>query len=235
MSATTLTTSIFGALDALPRGPHGLSREQVGASQRARLMAAVASVVAERGYASSTITEIARRAGVSPNVFYEHFRDKEECFLAAYEIFAETLLERLATAVSPTVDWHEFIAAALDTYLSSLEVDRMATRAFNLEMSAAGPVARKRLREGYMAFARLVAERHGAIRRRDPSLGPLPERVYIGFLLGVRELVGDALESDTATPLTDLAPDILRWLTAMLEGAAAAAAGEALAAEPPAV
>lgn len=222
MSVAEPTTSIFGALDALPRGPHRLTREQVVASQRSRLLAAVTSAVAQRGYAGTTITEIARRAGVSPNGFYDHFDDKEECFLAAHRVYAERLLERLATAVSPTLEWHAFIAGALDTYLGSLEIDRTAARAFGLEMGAAGPAARERRREAHMAFARLIAERHAAIRRGDPSLGALPERVWIAFVLGARELVAEALESDARVPLTDLAPDISQWIAAMVEGAAAA-------------
>jgi hypothetical protein len=69
--------SIFGAVVALPHGRHRLSREEVAASQRQRLLAAVTALVAERGYANLTITEVARRARVAPNRFYEHFSGRE--------------------------------------------------------------------------------------------------------------------------------------------------------------
>ncbi|MEA2379823.1 MAG: hypothetical protein QOD13_3730 [Thermoleophilaceae bacterium] len=69
----------------LPRGTHGLDRDVVEASQRTRLLEAVGRAVAERGYAAATIDDVVRGAGVSKKTFYDHFADKQECFLAAYE------------------------------------------------------------------------------------------------------------------------------------------------------
>ena len=221
-SGRALPAAIFGSVSALPRGPHRLPRQEVAASQRTRLLAAVVDLVADKGYGAATITEIARRAGVSPNVFYEHFRDKEACYLAAYDVFAQTLLTRMLAEVPETAEWNEFVTSTLDAYLGTLEADLKVARAFLLEMDGAGPRARRRRREAYAAMAAVLAQRHALIRRRDPNLGPLPERVYFGFVHGVRELVCDALESRPRIPLTDLGPDVLRWITATVQGAAAA-------------
>ena len=79
----------------LPRGSHGLDRDVVEASQRARLLEAVGRAVAEKGYAAATIEDVVRGAGVSKKTFYEHFADKEGCFLAAYEAAAEELFRRV--------------------------------------------------------------------------------------------------------------------------------------------
>src|SRR5436305_4647797 len=84
----------------LPRGPHRLAREVVLASQRGRLLDAMAEVVADRGYAASTVADVIARAGVSRKTFYEHFRDKEGCFLAAYDVGVDLLLEAVASAGS---------------------------------------------------------------------------------------------------------------------------------------
>lgn len=224
-STLTLENSIFGPVTELPRGPHGLSRERVTASQRARLLAAITELVAESGYGGATITETARRAGVSPNVFYEHFAGKEECLLGAYDAFAGTLLARMGAAIDPAGGWHDFVTETLDAYLGSLDAEPKAARAFLIEMRAAGPRARRRAREAHVAFAELLKQRHEEIRRREPFLGPLPDRVYLGLALGVRELVCDALENGERVPLTELAPDVRRWVTATVEGAAAAAEG----------
>src|SRR5688572_28032972 len=82
----------------LPGVTHGLNRDVVVAFQRTRLLEAVGRAVAERGYAAETIDDVVRRAGVSKKTFYEHFADKEECFLAAYEAASEELLERVREA-----------------------------------------------------------------------------------------------------------------------------------------
>jgi AcrR family transcriptional regulator len=185
-------------------------------------MAALAEVVAGRGYAASTIAEISRRAGVSPRTFYEHFRNKQDCLFAAYDAFVEVLLARMGAEVTPDSDWHDFITSALNGYLGALEGDPVAARAFLIEMEAAGPAARRRRRRAYEQFAELIKARHEVIRRRDPSLAPLPDRVYLGLAHGVRELVCDALEAGSKPRLTELAPNVLFWITATIGGAGGA-------------
>jgi AcrR family transcriptional regulator len=214
---------IFGEPLELPRGPHRLSRDQVGASQRVRLERAIAEVVAERGYPAATIAGISRRAGVSPKTFYDHFADKLDCYLAAYDVLVETLLTRMAAAVAPDADWQQFVSSSLSAYLSTLEQEPAVARAFLVEIESAGPRARERRRAAYRQFAALLKARHEEIRRRDPSLGPLPDRLYLAIGHAVRELVRDELESEARPRLQRIAPDMLFWITATVEGAAAAA------------
>jgi AcrR family transcriptional regulator len=55
------------------------------AHTRARLLAAAAQLFNKVGYHGTDSNRIARRAGYSPGIFYKHFRDKREIFLAVYE------------------------------------------------------------------------------------------------------------------------------------------------------
>ncbi len=82
----------------LPRGTHGLDPSLVAASQRTRLLEATGRAVAEKGYAAATIDDIVRGAGVSKKTFYEHFSDKLDCFLAAYEAASDELLAHVRAA-----------------------------------------------------------------------------------------------------------------------------------------
>jgi AcrR family transcriptional regulator len=177
--------SIFGTVAALPHGRHTLTREEVAASQRRRILAAVTELVAENGYANLTITEAVRRARVAPNRFYEHFSDKEECFLAAYDAFAQALLARLAAVTLAATDWQVFITTTLHAYLGTLDAEPACARAFLIETNGAGAEARRRRRDAYVAFAALIKERHELMRRQDPRLGPLPDSAYLGFVHAV--------------------------------------------------
>jgi AcrR family transcriptional regulator len=214
--------TIFDVPAALPHGPHGLSRQEVSDSQRTRLYAAIADVVAERGFAEATIAEIARRAGVSPKTFYVHFDDKLDCMLAAYDAFAAVLLIRMGSRLEPRASWSEFIDSTLETYLGTLEGDPSVARAFLVEIDAAGPRARERRRAAYEQFASLIADRHAEIRRREPALGPIPDRVYLGIVHGIRQLVCDALERKSRPRLRALKPDLRFLIEATVRGAAAA-------------
>ena len=53
--------------------------------QRGRVLAAAVEVLAELGYEGITVRQLAARAGVSRKTFYEHFEDREGCFVAALE------------------------------------------------------------------------------------------------------------------------------------------------------
>jgi AcrR family transcriptional regulator len=219
------TTTADPTAARLPRGPHRLSRAAVAASQRIRLERAITELLAEGGYAAITIGELAARAGVSRGAFYEHFSGKEECLLSAYDRWAARLLESMAGGVTDETTWDQFIDLALDGYLGSLESDPVSARAFIVEMDAAGPGARARRRQAVHAFADTLADRHRAMRKRDRRLGPLPNRVFLGLALGVRELLREVMEEGPKPSLRGLKSDVRAWVTATVEGAAAARAG----------
>lgn len=214
----------FDPAAPLPRGPHGLSRSEVASSQRLRLERAITELLAEHGWAAITIGELASRAGVSRGAFYEHFSDKQECLLSAYDRWAGELLESMAGGINEETTWEEFIDLALDGYLGALEDDPTAARAFIVEMDGAGPAARERRRQAIHLFAQTLSRQHQAIRRQRRNLGPLPDRVFLGIALGVRELLREVLEEPEPAPLGGLARDIRTWVTATIEGAAKARA-----------
>ncbi len=82
----------------------------VARNQRLRIMLATADTAVEKGYTATTITDIAAAAGVSRKVFYSHFADKQEAFLAIHELTFQQLITVVASAFSATAaDWPERI------------------------------------------------------------------------------------------------------------------------------
>src|SRR3954454_22295205 len=91
--------------DRLPPGRHGLARELVAENQRERLLNGVVEAVAEHGYNATTIRAITAAAQISRRTFYEYFRDKEGCFLAAYEMIDEHVRSSMLAAGDPAAPW----------------------------------------------------------------------------------------------------------------------------------
>ena len=219
MTRQAATVQLFEVTPPLPRGPHGLTKEEVAASQRMRLFAAMADLVAAKGFANTGVAEISREAHVSPNTFYKHFVSKLDCYLAAYDELGKRLLAAMGEAVGGHEGWQEFIEHSVGAYLRTLEDNPAAARAFLLEMDGAGPEARERRRRTYAQFAEVIKARHAMILETDPELAPLPDRIYLALVLGIRELARDALEREERPQLTLLAPDIRMWIAATVEGA----------------
>src|SRR5438309_1508638 len=149
----------------LPRGPHGLSREEVELSQRARLLQAATDAVADQGYVKTTVADILSRAGVSRATFYQLFRDKDDCFQAAYRANAEFVaavmtaeLEQLRA--SGKGDPLARLERVLDVYLTALWSAPALARVFLVEVYAAGPAAIAVRRASIERFADIVAETH---------------------------------------------------------------------------
>ncbi len=67
-------------------------------SQRWRLLEAITEVTAKLGYADATVADVIAGAGVSRKAFYEHFTDKEHCFLTAYDVLSERVLAAMVSA-----------------------------------------------------------------------------------------------------------------------------------------
>jgi AcrR family transcriptional regulator len=149
----------------LPRGRHGLSREEVVRSQRDRILLALAEATAERGYAATPVAEVLRRAGVSRETFYELFSSKDEAFAAAYDRAVELLLQRItqghaAAGEAPQDDGARMarVEALLTGYLDALADEPAFARVFLIEAHAAGPEPTRRRYETQRGIAVLIAD-----------------------------------------------------------------------------
>jgi AcrR family transcriptional regulator len=152
---------------------------------RGRVQAAMAALVAEKGYALVTIDDIARAARISKRTFYDHYADKQDCFLAAYDAAASVVLaaaERTAgaTAGQPAA---QRVEAVIATYLKALAARPEMTRVFHIEIQAAGAEA---LRRHLAVDLRYVALLQRIVREDG---GSLPRASAIAALGAVHELV----------------------------------------------
>ncbi len=185
--------------DRLPRGPHGLTREQVQASQRQRLLDAVLDVVGERGYAGATVADITTAAGVSRTTFYEQFRNKLDAFLAAYDEFGEAFLADVAD--TPAVAPVGTLTAAGERLVDWGRKRPFACRAFLLEIHAVGEEGLEH-RDRIMDLAVERFERVAAwMRSIDPTLPTPPRLVGRAVIAASWELTSQAVRKpgDTTT------------------------------------
>jgi AcrR family transcriptional regulator len=152
---------------------------------RGRVQAAMAALVAEKGYALVTIDDIARAARISKRTFYDHYADKQDCLLAAYDAAASVVLAAAgrtadATAGQPAA---QRVEAVIATYLKALAARPEMTRVFHIEIQAAGAEA---LRRHLAVDLRYVALLQRIVREDG---GSLPRASAIAALGAVHELV----------------------------------------------
>ena len=219
----TMTASAFPPNPAsrLPSGRHGLTREAVQASQRGRLVEAMAQVVADKGYAATTVADVVERAGVSRRTFYEQFTDKEACFLAAYDVGLAVVLGRIAETAGgagPAAGWRDRARAGVEAFLGLLAAEPAFARALQVEILTAGPAALQR-RAGMLAtFSGVWRGVYEAARAEDPALPVLPDEVFAVLTAGFEELIRDCIRTHGPGALPSLAEPILRTVFAVFGG-----------------
>jgi AcrR family transcriptional regulator len=188
----------------LPPGRHGLTRSFVERNQRERILAGVAMEASESGYAAMTVESIISRAGVSRRTFYEHFKNKHEAYLAAYDEAAARLVRRVVTAVETVEGFVRRTEKGLGALLSFLAADPAVARMCIVEVMAAGPEAIDRRAESVRAFATLV-DGH-ARDLLDEQVPLLTAETIVG---GIYEVVYTRVLRDETTSLPELLPDLV--------------------------
>jgi AcrR family transcriptional regulator len=143
---------------ALGQGDQATSRVDLAASNRSRILAAVASSAEQHGYAATTITDIASRAGVSPRTFYRSFANKREAFAALHEDHFRTLMGVTAGAFFAQDAWPARIWEAGRAFTRYLEQSPTLARTSFIESYAGDPLTLQRVEELVAAFTLFLQE-----------------------------------------------------------------------------
>jgi AcrR family transcriptional regulator len=198
-----------GKASRQPPGPEPVSRSEVAADQRRRILEATASLVAERGYGEATIEQIVRRARVGYATFYKSYADKEQAFLALLDAAIERTLYVVEEAYdSESGGWPEKVGAALGALLAQVAAHPDVARACLVEAPSATPEAAARHQAALARFVPLL--RPG--RELNPNSDRLPKTLEETLVGGVLWVINQRLVSGEAERLRALLPEALEFL-----------------------
>jgi AcrR family transcriptional regulator len=186
-------------------GGPGATRAKL--SQRARLVDAMVELSAQVGYQAVSIAQVSSQAGVSSATFYEQFKDKEDCLLAAYEATAARVFGRLRP-LADDEDWPSAARRVLDRLLSALQSDPNGGRVLLVEALAGGQRVRAE-RERVLERFELRAQEFLDGAPRGAKTLDIPAEALIG---AVRSIVSQYLRTHNEDRLPLLVEDLLAWL-----------------------
>jgi AcrR family transcriptional regulator len=186
---------------------------------RRRLLDAMSHVVARKGYADTTIADLAAEARVSRRTFYEHFDSKAECLIALYEVASEQALRVLRDAIDPTRDWHTQVEQAMRAYLSTLACNPVLLRTLFIAILGLGPEGLAARRRVNGQLADFILEVVNGPAATPPRARPLPAACATGIVGAINELVLCAIEEDRVDSLPDLTETAARLARAVIDGA----------------
>jgi AcrR family transcriptional regulator len=190
----------------LPSGRHDLSRQFVVKNQRERIVDATAAIVAEKGLAGLTIPEIARRANVSHQTFYEMYPTKHDAFLGAQKIgLHQALLVTVQAYDAHKDDWPQAIAAGLRALLDYLASEPAHSHLNLVDTFAASPEAIEIRDTRLHAFAAYLQPgyHHAPKDRTVPGIAP---EAIAG---GIWQVLNHYIEDERTSELPDVAPQLI--------------------------
>jgi len=208
-----------------PSGVRKLPPDLIRAIQRERLIVAMLNAAAELGYLETNVQDVIDRAGVSRPTFYEHFSNKEDCFLAAFDTSAERLRKKVDAAVRKGGDvWRDRVRFGLQALLRFASREPDTARTMVVEARAASAAAVRRRVELMDGFARCLQTEAEELLPERPPPGAMTASGIVG---GVESLLYSRLCRQEFDQLEALLPSLMYFVVLPYEGHRAA--GEAFA------
>jgi AcrR family transcriptional regulator len=189
----------------LPHGPSGLGRDEVARNQRARLYGAMIETIAQRGYKATTVAHAIALAGVSRRAFYELFANKEQCFLATYDIVVARARKRVLDAWAGERGWANRVHAGTKALLDDIAEQPKGPRLVLVEALGVGPKSRERMQLAGFTFERLVV---GAYQLAPDGVA-LSQLTARGIVGGVRQVAFTRLREGRERELLSLTDEVL--------------------------
>lgn len=198
--------------------PYGRpSQAEVIESQRRRLFLGLSRAVARKGYAAASVADVLAEVRISRRTFYELFTDKEDCFLAAYELAHGALVHhvRKAHQLQPTA--MEQLKAGTLADLRFIAAEPELAQAFMVGIRSAGPRAMQRRAEAHLEFANMHKGFHQRFSQEHPQLPELPDVVFLGLVGAINKMITTEIEAGRVAQIENLEP-VMMYMTLSVYG-----------------
>ena len=206
---------LSGGGGQFPSGIRSLPSDLVSAVQRERLLAAMLRATAELGYREVSVQDVLERAGVSRPTFYEHFENKEACFLAAFDTASARLRERIETAAGDGESWRERLRLGLEELLHFVVADPDAAMSLIVDGRAACPDALTRRDELLDHFSSCLDT---MVRTEAPADEAPSAIAAAGIVGGIEALLYSRLNRGETDGLESLLPSLMYFAVLPYEG-----------------
>jgi len=192
----------------LPHGPHRLGPDEVVRNQRTRMHGAMIEAVAHNGYERMSVKQVVGLAGVSRRSFYEQFANRQECFLATYDLIATRGAGRVSAAYrAARGDTEERMQAAFGELGQAISANWNSAGLVILEAPKVGTPALLRLRRASATFEWMLA---GCFEHTSVA-SPLPAPVIRGIAGGLHAALSGCLREGTAQTAPEVTEEMFRW------------------------
>lgn len=183
------------------RRPRGRPASSPGGAydQAERILRALASVVAEKGYPAMTVGDVAAEASISLTTFYAHFADKEEAMLAAVDSGSAQMLATTLPAFRRAPDWPHAVRGAFGGMFAFAAAEPEYTTLGAVDVYAAGRRAMEQREQVMQGMQALLVPGY----ERNPDASPIAAEAIGG---AIYSMIYDQIKQGGARSMQEIAP-----------------------------
>lgn len=161
---------------------------------RRRLLDGMAEAVREHGYREATVADVVRFARTSRRTFYEHFADKQDCFIALLTERNNDMIRQIYATVDPGASWRIQVRQAVEAWIAASQRDPSIALAWIRDIPALGDKARQLHRDTGEAFVTLIRNLTMTPEFQSAELHPPSRQMATILYGGYRELIASTVE-----------------------------------------
>lgn len=177
-----------------------------------RILDAAIKVFAEQGFFQSTVSQIAKAAGVADGTIYLYFKNKDDILVQFYEYKTRQIFERFRDAVSQSTTAEEKLRCLIHVHLQEFQKDRNMAIVYQAETHQNRRLGHEQLKEISKMYRDIISE----VVELGQEEGTIRKDLYLGlvkrFITGaVDEVINSWIHTDgqydlvtMADPLVDL-------------------------------
>ncbi|MEU7763949.1 TetR/AcrR family transcriptional regulator [Nocardia sp. NPDC049190] len=198
---------------------HRAAREAVLTSQRGRLVEAMVECVDRKGYPATTLTDLVAKARVSRTTFYDHFANKEECFVEAVHTGVDIVATRIAEELGqlpPDADAYAKIESIVVTFCQTVATEPDFSRLVLVESLTVNQTAIAYRDLAVDRFAQLYRVFYDQARAADPTLPEISDDLIALIPDAIGERTRRVIVSDGPARVPELAPLFIQLVVTVL-------------------
>jgi AcrR family transcriptional regulator len=163
--------------------------------------------VARHGFAETTLRELVTLAGVSKSTFYEHFKDKQDCFLATFDDAILEIDRRVNEAFARPGGLRDKLLAGVGTLMDVAAEERAAASLVVVDSLTLGIAAISHREKASQGFEELIAK--GFAESGSPR--EASELTVRGIVAGIRNCIYQHLRAGNVDELPAATEAIVDW------------------------
>ena len=175
-----------------------------------KILEAAVIVFAERGFFQSTVSQIAKQAGVADGTIYLYFKNKDDILVQFYEYKTRQVFKRFRQAVNDSTRAEQKLRSLVQTHLEEFQKDINMAIVYQAETHQHQRLAQEVIKEMSKMYRDIITE----VLELGQQEGHFRRNLYVGLVMrlitgAVDEVINSWIHSGGSYDLVSMAEPLV--------------------------